>query len=543
MDPWLQKEPAYTLNFTTVTEVGRTALVAVPLKEAASKDGLRRCLWNQGLPLREHETKNAMEFFVSWIEKLQKSKDAVVTSAPFGWSTKNGKLEGFIYGDKIWSPAGDRTAAMPDAVIAAQYAPTGSRDPWIKAAKLITSQGRPALDAIVASAFAGPLVRFTGEAGVMMSTYSQESGIGKTSALKVAQAVWGDPIRAMQGLSDTQNSVANKIGELRSLPLYWDELKTDEDTKKFVKLVFQLTSGKDKARMTQSATQRHIGTWQTMLVSASNDSILDCVLQQTKQTTAGLYRVFEYEVPPPKGRGQVDPSDASQTLGSLNDNYGMIGLEYAQFLGRNHDTISKEVATFHKSLGQELQLHADERYWKALITIILMGAKFANQLKLTQIDEAGLKEFMVQQLEKMRGERTRQPVDMKNALNVSNTLAQFINAMRARHTIRTNRIHTGRGKPPLGDIKVINDASKLDAIYVHIGVDDKKLRFSSTYMSNWLQDHGYSRHLFTKSLETEMGAKVLNARIGAGTQFAGATEYLIEIDLSGTKYVNFIDED
>jgi hypothetical protein len=319
-------------------------------------------------------------------------------------------------------------------------------------------------------------------------------------------------------------------------------LKTDEDTKKFVKLVFQLTSGKDKARMTQSATQRHIATWQTMLVSASNDSILDCVLQQTKQTTAGLYRVFEYEVPPPKKQGQVDPSDASQILGSLNDNYGAVGLEYAQFLGRNHDAVGKEVAGFHKAIGQELGLHADERFWKALITIILMGAKFANQLKLTEIDEAALKDFMIQQLKKMRSERSCQPVDMKNALNVSNTLAQFINAMRARHTIRTNRIHTGRGKPQGGTISVVNDASKLDAIYVHIGVDDKMLRFSSTYFSQWLQDHGYSRHMFIKSLETEMGAKTLNARIGAGTQFAGATEYLIEINLMGTQHVNFIDE-
>jgi hypothetical protein len=70
--------------------------------------------------------------------------------------------------------------------------------------------------------------------------------------------------------------------------------------------------------------------------------------------------------------------------------------------------------------------------------------------------------------------------------NVSNVLAQFLNAMRARHTIRTNVIHTKAGKPMKDAVKVISDATKLDTIYVHVGVDDKMLRMSSTYLSQWL---------------------------------------------------------
>lgn len=543
-DPWLQKDPAYTLNFTSVTELGRAAQICLPLKEASAEDGLRRILWSQGLPLRKAETKSVMEFIVAWIEKLQKSKDSVVSSAPFGWSLKNGRIEGFIYGGKLWSPTGDRTAAMTDPVIAMQYAPTGDREPWIKAAAMITSQGRPALDAFLAASFGASLVRFTGQAGLLMSAYSQETGIGKTTALRIAQGVWGDPIRASQGLTDTLNSVVNKIGELRSLPLFWDEIKTEEDTKKFVKLAFQLSSGKEKSRMTQSVAQRHVGTWQTMLVSASNDSILDCVLQQTKQTDAGLMRVFEYEVAPAtSNKGQIDQADADQLLAGVYDNYGVIGLEYAKFLGANHQTVAAEVAAFHKQLGQELSMKPDERFWQALLTCVLMGAHYANKLAFTQIDEAALKGFMVEQVDRLRYERSRSGVDMKKQINVSNVLAQFINAMRARHTLRTNKIHTGRGKPPAGTIKVISDASKLDAIYVHIGLDDKILRISATYFSDWLNEQKLSRHLFLRSLKTEMGAIDTRGRMGAGTEYAGMREYIIEINLANTKYANFIDED
>ena len=86
------------------------------------------------------------------------------------------------------------------------------------------------------------------------------------------------------------------------------------------------------------------------------------------------------------------------------------------------------------------------------------------------------------------------------------------------------------------------DASKLDAIYVHVGVDDKKLRMSATYFADWLKERGDSKFLFTKALVEQMNAKSIRGRIGAGTQYAGATEYIIEIDLTGTKVAIFLDE-
>jgi hypothetical protein len=539
----IQPTPIYTLLFSTVTEVGRVNRISLPTKEIATSDGLKRALWGQGLPLKDQEAKSVKDFIVSWLEHLQKNKSMVVSSAPFGWSLTGGKPEGFIFGGSVWTPTGDRTSAVPDIVIERQYRPEGELQPWVDAAALITSQGRPGLDAIIASAFAAPLIKFTREPGVLMSVYSQESGIGKTTSMKIAQAVWGDPIRAMQGLSDTQNSVMHKVGQLRALPVYWDELKTEEDTKRFVKIVFDLTSRKEKSRSQQSGQLRESGVWQTMLISASNDSITDVVVGQTKQTLAGFYRVFEYAVKSGKGgKGQINQADASQVVGKLDDNYGMVGLEYAKFLGKNHAKVEKECEAFYRAIGDELKTDNEERFWRVMIATLLMGAKYANDLKFTTIDIPGLKAFLIGVIADMRVNIATQPVDMDKADNVSNVLAQFLNAMRARHTLRTNKIHRAAGKPASGAIKVISDASKLDTIYVHIGVEDKILRMSSTFLSSWLTDHGYSRFLFTKSLEKTFGAVSIKGRIGSGTLYAGAAEYLIEIPLAGTTHANFIDE-
>jgi hypothetical protein len=543
--PSIQVYPIYTLNFFTVTETGRTSQITAPTGDLSNKESMRRCLLKQGVALKENESKKVMEFFMSWIEKLQRTKSMVVSSAPYGWSMDSkSNVEGFVYGGNLWMPSGDRAAANPDPVLARRYKPTGNIDPWVAAAKLITDQKRPALDAIIASAFAAPLVKFCHEPGVLMSTYSTKSGIGKTSAMRIAQAVWGHPKRAMQGLDDTQNSVFSKIGQLQNLPMYWDELKTEAEHKQFVKIAFGLTKEKEKERMNQNATMRESGSWQTLLVSASNDSIMNFIVQQTKQTAAGIYRVFEYEVPAATSSvGQIDQADFSRVVGRLEDNYGHIGLEYARYLGSNHASIEKDVEAFYKAIGNEINTLNEERYWRVMLASLLKGAEYSNKLGFTNIDGFALKKFLFKVIDDLRVERNDQPVDLNIALNVSNVLAQFLNTHRSRHTLRTNKIHVGRGKPAKGTIAIKTiSPDRLEAIRIHVGEDDKMLRISKTYFGEWLGQNGYSPHAVMKAMTTEFGAISLQARMAGGTEYAGSSEYLMEIDLTKNNHTNFIDE-
>jgi len=544
VNPWVQRNP-WALNFTTETEHGKTTQVNLLLEDIASTE-MRKSLQKQGfmLPINGRSATMILEFFMAWITKLQQQKNAVVNSVPFGWLMSGGSAKGFVYGGKLHTPTGTEAAASTDPELAVQFAPTGDRLPWITAAQMITDQGRPALDAIIASSFAAPLVKWTGHAGLLLSAYSVESGIGKSTALKIAQAVWGDPVKAIQSLSDTQNSVLNKLGELRNLPMYWDELKSEEDTKRFVDTVFRLSLGKEKSRMTAKVQQRSTGTWQTIMVAASNESLLDSVAYKTRATTAGLYRIFEFTVDPARkgGAGQIDPTVAQRIVAKLNDNHGTIGFEYASYLGGNHAQVESDMGKMLTIVGNETKMNPDERFWIALIASLLLGAYYSNALGYTAINEPRLKEFLYGQLSEMRQERNAQPVDMRNGVNVINVLGRFLNENRARHTIMTNLVWRGRGKPPVGQIQVIGDASRLDTIKVHVGQDDKLIRIGQSYLYDWLMDNHYPRHVFTKALKDELGAVAVNGRLGAGTTYANAAEHLIEINLAGNPLANFIDE-
>ena len=536
---WLSNNP-WTFHFTTRTEAGRKTVVEIPTEVIFAKDGLAKFLGSKGFFLTDKQYKLLKEFFVSWLQKLQNSKESVVSASPFGWSVVDGKTEGFTYAGRVWMKGNDRPAANPNPQLQYQYTPKGDIAPWRDVAKVVYEQRRPALDAILSVAFAAPLVRFTGFGGLILNAFSPESGIGKTTAMKVSQAVWGSPVLAMQGLDDTANSVLGKMGQLRSLPMYWDEIKSDSQIKRFCSVVFNLTGGREKTRMNADSTLRVSGTWQTMMVSASNDSLIDGMAREAGSTTAGLHRLFEFQVPKPAKVTQ-DIGTVQRLTGKLDDNYGHAGLVYSKFLGANHQRVEQEVADLQDRLYNEAQVKQEERMWIATMAVVLKGAEYANELGLVDIDLAGLKLFLFDVLARMRQEVQASPADLTNDMSVSSILAEFLNATRSRNTLVTNRVWVSRGKPSKGAIQIQCDASRLGDICVHLGKEDKLLRISSTFFSRWMGEHGYSRQTWTKRMEQEFGLKNVHGKLGGGTELVCAMEYLIELDLNHPKLAQFIE--
>lgn len=529
--PWLQKNP-WVLNFTTTSHHGNEHQVALQFSELLANGGTRAALGKYGIAVRGYKhAANVEEFFVAWIQKLQNIKDSVIQSAPFGWqNAKNGGTDGFAFGGQLWTPNGPQPCSAPDPVIGMKYNPVGERGPWHDACELVTSQGRPALDIIIASAFAAPLVKFTNQQGIAIACYSAASGIGKTTAMKVAQAVWGDPVSAMQGLDDTPLSVMNRIGHLRSLPLYWDELKTQRDTENFMRMLFTLTRGQEKSRLRQDATQRMAGSWQTMMISASNESIMDHILSASATSAATFLRTFEYEVPMPTGAGQIDTADADHIVGLLNNNYGQVGAEYSRWLGENTKQIAAEVLAERKILEAETSAVNNERFWMSTITVLLLGARYANQIGFTNFDEGAIKAFLLKVLDDMRALQTEMPSDLTKSDNVDAVLAKFLKEMAPRHTLWTNYIPVGAGKPSKL-IKVVRDTTKLEEIYVHIGLESKLMRISSTYFTQWMHENKLVRGQFMRALEQSYGVKIVRGRMAAGTDRAvPANEHMIEVE-------------
>jgi hypothetical protein len=171
----------------------------------------------------------------------------------------------------------------------------------------------------------------------------------------------------------------------------------------------------------------------------------------------------------------------------------------------------------------------------------MSGAVYARELQLADIDLAKMEEFLVQTLEEQRKNIISAPVDMHNNDAVSNQLQQFLNAMASRHTLRTNRIHVGQGKPPKNSVAVLNDITRLEGIYVQYGADDHLIRISKSYLSKWLELNKYPKHAFLRALEEKFGFKQINGFLGAGTdRVSGAREYILEANVSDKANVGYL---
>lgn len=537
---WVQKDP-WTLHFTAVTSVGKTSRVEVQLSELGGMGGARKTLGDCGMVFNDRDYKMVQEFLMAWIQKLQTQKDSVVSSVPYGWADyEDGKsIEGFAFAGRIWGqPGKDRQATVTDQNLAKLYTPKGELDVWKQTARLVTDQKRPALDIILACSFAAPLMRFIGHNGLLVSAYST-TGVGKSSAIDVALSVWGNPAGTKHGLNDTGNHTFKKLGQTKALPIFWDELQKREDILKFAAHVFPLTGGQERNRLGSSNGKLKIaeaGTWQTLMFSACNMSLIDTLLEQAGTHTAGLARTFEFEVArvDKNAPGRMDVAKATQLFAQTKNNYGWAGLRYAQFLGANHVRIEKETKALAQRIDNLYHAEQEERYWTSSIAMILQGAEYANELGLTEIGIPQMQDFLLETLEKMRSAAKNATVDLSQALNVSSLVQEFMGEMRTRHTLITNRIHIGVGKPQPGVIQVKNDPKMLDGLWVQIGTDDGLVRISASQLSNWLKSrkpYPIPKMAFLKAFKEQFNFRMQEGFLGAGTSYRSfAKERLYEID-------------
>lgn len=526
----------YAINFVARISASNTAEISLPYRETTDAKRLASYLSEYGMMLNETvPNREFRKLMASFVEELHAGLIKATRSENFGWSMDEeaGKEVAFVYGNTRWNCVGNTPVVLPDRELSAMYTPCGQLDTWKKAARLITSQKRPALDTILAGSFGAPLVALTGHNGFVMNAYSPDSGIGKSSVMVVGQSVWADPVAGMAGNVDTGNFVDSRLGHIRHLPFMYDEMNTEEQAKALVAMVFGMAQGKTKGRLDRSARSKKVNTYSTLLISASNNSLSDYIATHTKLTTAGLYRVFGFRVPRNiTGDGMINGGAAQGLLGDLKGNYGQAGKVYAQYLGQNAEAVKKLVTQAYSRIHTLLDAKPDERFWVATIAVVLMGARFANQLELTEIDEVALAKFLCAEFVRMRDERERSPVDITKSANLLDYVTDYVNTRR-QQTLTTDKVWRMASRPPAGYkvTEMMNDRL-MGRLCVHAIKDDLLLRISCDDFGDWLENkRKVPKNVLIKQV-LDMVGKRIRTHLGLHTRFQASREWVIEFDLA-----------
>jgi len=521
----------YSFTFVTLQGNGHRKTVRLPMSVASNKEGLVTALAKNGLPTMPNEL--TRKFFVALQTKLRNKDDTLVTVKPIGWQKMPDGKMGFSYDGKCYSPGKTVQAQLLDLEMSRGYSITGEEKYWRELSELTIAQNRHDINIIIACGFAAPLITLTGLFGVCVGAWSSKSGLGKSSALSLCQAIWGSTGK-MQGLDDTANHIMHTMASLKNLPLCWDEIRGQQQAEKMVRIIDLITRGREKGRLTQTVQPTRQLEFESLLVWCANNPLSDEIAKAAKGSGAGHYRLLEFNVDE-SFVSNLNVGHMTILTGALRRNYGHIGQKYAAWLGANHKRVLEWVTTMRDKIDDDLQTNQSERFWSAIAACLIVGARLANALKFTQFDLPGLENFIREKIKENRVHLMTDAEDFTSKGNVELQLGEFLHAM-AMNTIKTNTIASGAGRPNKGSIRVLNDniIFTRQTVYVQLSEKERICKISHPALGKWCKEQNITRSAFTNALKKLLKAKLTRSRIGSGTDYASPPIHCWEIDLSKT---------
>lgn len=514
--------------------------LTIPGEALGNQNKLVEHMALHGVAFRGKEAIAFKELMATWLKTLQDAKHVAEVTEQLGWIVKDKLYEGFSAGQTTFYADGrvrnDVRTAKEFAAVAKYYEACGDLETWKKVAAFIAEQNNPAFTALVSSAFAAPILHFTGVSGGILSIVSRESGVGKSSALKLSQSVWGSPTHGINAIDDTPKSVARKLGFLHNLPAYWDELRGQSTIEEFLTLAFQVTQGKEKTRLDQTATLREIHTWETMLIVASNDSIFDAMGSFAIGSDAGVARTFEITVEP--YTSSASRAEVGIMFESLHLNYGHAGRVYAQYLATHAELVRARVQTMRAKLGEAQHERPSERFWLAMMAAMIVGAQIAGELELMDIDIRTLASFLVQNLLRLRG-RTAESMQSSDPAEILATyIQQHQDKALTVDTFPVARQNTMNYIP-----EIIGGPPKSAKIIVHIAKKDKLVRLARSDFIRWLRSRSIPDSLIATMLE-ELKGREMQGMLGIGTAWEiPARQRLLEFPTTPSNSIEEILDD
>jgi hypothetical protein len=526
--PVEEESEGWLVSFVTQKNVRRSNVeVLMPYGALSDLRTMNSALLNQGFGLSRIYQKPFQDLMLSFIEALKDR--AVQMSEHLGWSAESGVENAFVYNRTRWNCAGDTPVASANPEMSNLYLPTGTMEPWLKASSLVFDRHRPDLEAIMSVAFAAPLVVLTGHAGLIISAYSNKSGVGKTTSLKVGASTWGDPSRTLAGI-ETPNYLNKQLTVLRHLPLFYDEARTaQEQSLKMADLLFAVGLGRGKGRLNRAARVQPVENYNTILMAASNNSLFDYIGEHTPTTVAGIMRVFEFKAEYPDMGPLIGVGAAEMLVGALNKNYGWAGLEYAKYLGRNADAVRQEIVAWNTKFTDVLHATPEERFWVGSMVTMRVGALLANKIGITRFDEPKLVKFLVTEFERMRRLRAGSSSDISQTGNLQELVNEYLQSRRGQ-TVHTDIMRSRINQP----VQLLtSERAFREPICVHFADNDKLLRFWQNDFREWLKDKGIGELRSVIDGLKDMGMIAANkTALGSGYKGAKSQVRVWEIDLS-----------
>lgn len=381
-----------------------------------STDASKTALASKGVAAIDKEMKEIIMYISKVVKELQAKYKADKSRQQFGWCDENTK---FVVGTaeyhsqgKNYSPASNTTNEFMPAL-----KPTGELHKWQAA---INQYNRSDMCHMAFASFTGfgsPLMTFTGQEGALINLVSNGSGSGKTTALKAACSIWGKPKDLMTFQHDTVNARIMRMGIMNSLGAYMDEI-TNIHPDEASNLVYTATMGRGKDRMKANENKLRVNStrWNGMTLTTSNAWLGDKISQSKATSDGENMRMLEIFVP------EIIIPEGDVIFELFDENFGMAGEIYAQWLVANPGRASKMVTDMREQIKKDANTTPKERFHVSIIAVNIVGGIISHELGLHEINVDAVYKWAINFLIGNRGAIKQQLIDK------SSIIGEFLSA-------------------------------------------------------------------------------------------------------------------
>lgn len=388
----------YVVKLITDPDEGETLLMRLhlpkdgvrefimPMTAALSKEKFISYIAAKGMAVLGKRQDALMAYVTRWVEELQTMNKSEIARKQFGWLPDN---EAFIIGDREIQATGQVVYSPPTAVtlpIVPIMRPKGDFHEWKDVINAYARQDMEQRAFAFFMGFGGPLMKFiAGGAldGFLLNLVSSKSGSGKSTLLHAINSIYGMPKPLLLSYKDTHNHRMQRLGAMQSLTPTIDEL-TNMEPKAMSNLVYDITSGKGKNRMSSKANVERLNhtTWQIPVVSSSNRKIKDALMTIKSFPEAELLRMLEddFKIDP-----YDDPTWSKAHFGRLMSNYGHAIEPYIKYVAMNLPTVIELVNKVNARMDRAANIKNTERFWSAGAAIAITGGMISKNLGLHDI--------------------------------------------------------------------------------------------------------------------------------------------------------------
>ena len=503
------------------------------------KSGLApaRILTQYGISVEPDNMDQMIKFMKTYIAKVQNELTPSFIRDHYGWyevQDLNGEHHSeFVIGAQTYTAGGVKVTYLDSRAQAmAEHKMTvaGTLDDWKQIPRLYRELGQESAQLLMCASFSSvfmPLGIGTAT-NVAYNFYDTVGGKGKTSLLAALASVWGDPSSLPLSRTDTVSAKYQQYSVYHNLPILIDEI-TGMSAGDMANMLYDLVNGREKNRSNRQGTElQRGGSWQTITVSTSNQSLYEMLKSFREQTLATSMRVIEMRCDFKDYTGDTEITDKiDSVMTAVHSNYGLAGREFIKYILADSN-IKKEVTDYVAQFSAKYRRNNDERFWITGLGVALAAGRIAVRM--------GLLDYDMDALEKWVGETllsTMRSSVRDNRQNPVSILADFITD-NINNTLVVAE-HTRQGKePPVGMPDPYVSIEPRGSLQIRRELDSNTVVFKKAALTRWADSHGVSANTLLDDLKGYPNASITNTLMDLGQgvkRYSSARQRCISIRL------------